>query len=573
MLVELSVRNFAIVEDKSIQFGKGLSVFTGETGAGKSLLLAAITLLLGSKNQKDLVREGFESAYVEGTFNLSKHPEKRLLLDALGFDCDENHLLIVKREIAKDTSASRNRVWIQGSVATRQQLQDILGDWIEVSGQHEFLRLNKESYLLDVLDDFAELRDQRNLYSASLARLRAAEKKRLDLESKSSDRLHLIDLRRYQIEEFQKAEITESTPLQEEEWARDRQRLSSLGKIITAVEKSLFLLENPDGDCLGSLNNLKLALQELRPFDSLDPEIARILELLDQARSTLLDGHADLQKYHQKLDIDPSTLNEMENRLSVINRLKRKYSCDTAGLLAKLQEARSELNLLERFEEELADLKHQYSKIESELRLQARSLHQKRISAAKKMNSLWQKYIQSLGIPQANFTLELTEVEEFGAYGCTKIQALFSANPGLEPKPLHKVASGGELSRILLALKQIISGKSEVCAYLFDEVDAGLGGETAHRVAIALKTISQNSQVIVVTHLAQISAYADEHFSITKRSDRSKTSTKIEHLCREAKVLEIARMLGASESKAAMALAQDLIKKAKKAEIPTAVHP
>jgi DNA repair protein RecN (Recombination protein N) len=567
VLIELSVRNFAIVEDKTLYFKRGLAAFTGETGAGKSLLLNAITLLLGSKNQKDVVREGSESAVVEGVFNLSRHADKRRLLDELGFSCDEDHLLVIKREISREGS-TRNRIWIQGSLATRTQLQEILGDWIEVSGQHEFLRLNRESYVLDVLDDFGDLVELRSDYEEKLLLLKEAEKRWQELEAKSSDRLHLMDLRRYQIEEFAKAEISEETAGQEEEWARDRQRMASVEKILTAVDKALSLIRSDASDAPAMVQALQAASQELRPFEQMDGDLARILEQLDQVRSVLMDAQADLESYSGRLELDPAKLNEVESKLSVLNRLKRKYAADTHGLMQKLAEAKEELRVLEKFETELEDLKREHGKVQASLRTLASDLHKRRCAAAVKMSKVWERNIRELGIPQTSFALVLRETEDFGAHGTSRIEAQFSANPGQPLRPLQKIASGGELSRILLALKQIISGRSEVCAYLFDEIDTGLGGETAHRVAATLRKISEQSQVIVVTHLAQIAAYASEHFSIAKRSNKSKTVTQIEFLDEAARTQEIARMLGASQSKAALALAQDLLKKGQKGEIP-----
>jgi DNA repair protein RecN (Recombination protein N) len=326
----------------------------------------------------------------------------------------------------------------------------------------------------------------------------------------------------------------------------------------------LALIKGEDREGVDSLIVIQSVMQELRPFENIDSNLGKILELFEQSRSILMDAQAELEYFSQSLDIDPEVYNDIESKLSLISRLKRKYNSDTEGLVTKLLEAQEELRQLEKFDDELELLKTSLSKIESDLKNLGRLLHEKRSEAAAKLSRLWEKGLKELGMSHARLELICNLSENFRPQGMSSLESLFSANVGQELKPLHKVASGGELSRILLALKQIVSTKQEICAYLFDEIDTGLGGEIAHRVATTLKKISQSSQVIVVTHLAQIAAYSDNHFSISKTLGRAHTQTHINQLTEEKRLHEIARMLGASESKAALALAMDLVSKAKK---------
>ncbi len=566
MLTELRIRNFALVEDGALQFKDGMTAFTGETGAGKSLLLDAITLLLGAKARSDLVRSGAKSAEVEGVFDLSHDALKRKLASDLGFevDVDEGSCLLIRREISSE-EVGKNRIWIQGRSATRAQLQSLLGDWVEVSGQHEFLRLNREDFVLGLVDQYGGLKNDAKQFAGLYASFVESAKQLESIQMDESTRHSKIDYLRFQVEELERAGIGPESAQEEEKLIALRSRLGSLEKIRGACEfarHQLEGLEDTDTAQQGILNLVQNLSRELRPFATLDAEFVRLLESVDQLQSSALELSGLVNDMSTSLEADPEALENAESRLSLLNRIKRKYALDLQGLLALLETSRTELAQLSSPEKRLEEMRTKHEKLKSELNTQAQKLHTHRSHAASAIQNAWQKDLAVLGMKHAKLKLDVKTCEELRPTGLTKIEALFSANPGEGLKPLAKVASGGELSRILLALKHIIAGRSEIGVYLFDEVDAGIGGETAHAVGARLRAISNDNQVLVVTHLAQVAASAHEQFRIEKRIEKGRMRTFVEHLSVKDRSGEIARMLGGTESKAAQSLAKELLKKA-----------
>jgi DNA repair protein RecN (Recombination protein N) len=566
MLVDLRVKNFAIVEDGTLHFDKGMIAFTGETGAGKSLLFDAITLLLGAKAKSDLVRTGATNAEVEGVFDLSSAPEQLQRLEQLGFEVDpaDGALLMVRREFSS-SDISKNRIWIQGHSATRKQLQEVLGDLVEISGQHEFLKLGREEVLLSLVDQYGGLKSDVADFGELYAQYDSLRKELHSLEQNEGHKEARRDFLKFQIEELEKAGIRPGLAENEKEWSALRTRLGSVEKIRVALEKSLLALDGEEGgDSLsGALSALALLNRELRALEAFGDDLKTYSELAADLQSRAEDLSYHLRSCLERLDADPAALDEAETRLSHLQRLKRKYNVDTEGLIAMLDSLRLEFSRLDNSEENLERLRKNFKEIQKRMRARALDLHIRRVKAAEELQKLWQRDIRLLGMPQASLKLEVTELAEAHSRGLTKVQALFSANAGERLQPVAKVASGGELSRIMLALKNIVAGRSEVGVYLFDEVDAGIGGETAHRVAERLKAIAKNNQVLVVTHLASIAAAADAQFLIAKETVKGRTRTHIVPLSEKDRATEIARMLGESSSKAALQLAKEMLGKSK----------
>lgn len=564
MLRELRVNNFAIVEDGRLQIGSGMTAFTGETGAGKSLLFDAVTLLLGGKARSHLVRTGSSSAEVEGVFDLSKDAPKRKLASELGFELDEEdgHLLVVRREIAGDESA-RNRVWIQGKAATRSQLQSLLGDWVEVSGQHEFLRLGREDYVLAIVDQFGGLRHEvESFEEAYLAH------RELQLELESSMKAHenkvaRLDYLKFQTEELERAGVGPEAAREEQALIALRSRLGNLERVQRGLSAVTSLLEGEEGgEAIGALASVQTSIRELRNLGDYGEEFRAIAQSLEPCEEQLGEIASRVTKLLQSLEADPEELEKAESRLSLMMRAKRKYGMEMDALASLLMEARAELERLENSDERMAALQTRCEQSAQSLRKRATSLHGRRAKAAKALAEAWEKDIRQLGMKQARLDLQVSETDEFRPTGSTRIESMFSANSGESLRPLGKVASGGELSRILLALKHIVAGRSEIGIYLFDEVDSGIGGETANAVAARLRGIAKDNQVIVVTHLAQIAAAAHEQFRIQKQTEKGKTRTVVTKLAKDERPEEIARMLGDTSSKAAKSLAKELIGKA-----------
>lgn len=568
MLVALRVKNFAIVEDGTLEFGKGMTAFTGETGAGKSLLFDAITLLLGAKAKSDLVRTGCTNAEVEGVFDIGQSPEQRSRLEELGFEIDptEGGLLLVRREFSA-SDVSKNRIWIQGLAATRKQLQEVLGDLVEISGQHEFLKLGREDFLLSLVDQYGGLKADVVDFEKLFAQAQLLKNELRDIEDRAGQRDTRLDFLRFQIEEFEKAGIAPGLEESEREWVALRNRLGSMEKLRHALDKSLMAFEGRESDGAeasvpGALAEIALVGRELRAFENVGSEFKTLLESSEDLQSRATDLAYRLRQALHSLEADPQALDEAETRLSHLTRLKRKYNVDTEGLLSLMRDYQAEIARLDRSEENIAELRDRYQAVQKRLSESALKLHERRGKASSEMQKLWERDIRLLGMPQAELKIEVERLPEERSRGFTRVQVLFSANPGERLSPVGKVASGGELSRIMLALKNIVAGRSEVGVYLFDEVDAGIGGETAQRVAERLQHIASENQVLVVTHLASIAAHANSQFLIAKETLKGRTRTLIRALAHSERPREIARMLGESQSKAALLLAEELLERA-----------
>lgn len=568
MLSEIRVHNFAIVENKTISLKEGMTVFTGETGAGKSLLLDAITLLLGAKADTTLVRSGESSAEVEGLFDWTEFPERIEAASEMGFSFDEEEcFLVVRREISTKEK-KRNRIWIQGKLATRGQLQKLLGDWVEISGQHEFLRLNKEEYILETLDQYAQLREKTKIFRECYDDFKKLENRLMELEKIESERQSLLDFRRFQLEEFKKAQVGPTLIQEEEELVAKRQQLANVEKIRISLQLVSNYFsgthgENYQSEFVSINEQIKKVTRELCSWSNLGGNYEKAAKLSEEAQSILLELESTIEALTENIEADPKDLEEAEERLSQIAKLKRKYNVDSEGLFKLFQEVQNELSQIENSTFELKKCKEAFEKAQKELLFLAEDLHQKRVIAAQDFSKQWLKEVRSLGIKDAEIELLVSPGDNIGPNGISKSQVFFTANKGEDLKLISKVASGGELSRILLAMKYLISDRNSVGVYLFDEVDSGIGGETAHRVGQKLKFISRNNQVIVVSHLAQVAAYSDHHYVIEKSSSKARTQTKITSInSKEEKLNEISRMLGSSSSQAAKALAQELIQEA-----------
>jgi DNA repair protein RecN (Recombination protein N) len=561
MLVDLRVRNFAIVEDGAFSFAPSLSVFSGETGAGKSLLLDAITLLLGVRGGSEMVRSGADVAEVEGVFDLGRFPEQLERLAAVGFPVEEDSTLLVVRRQLSPQEKSKNRIWIQGKSATRSELQEVLGDLVEISGQHEFLRLGREDYVLGVIDQFVGNATTLEAYQKAFGRFGVLEKEVETLRKIAVDREDRLGFLKFQIEEFEKAGVDAQLLQQENELLAQRNRLGNIEKLRLAGDGVLTSFSGSE-DSAGICSLLTKALQEIRGFRECGRDFEELLERCESLAVLANDLKGDFARYLDSLELDPEALESAESRISALNRLKRKHSKTSEELLGLLQLWKDEVAKLENFDLDLERLEKELHEQKSELIVLGDALHQLRSQFAAKLAKAWQKDLAQLGMKDAQLILTVEKLEEFRSTGMSKVGALFSANLGEDPKPLTKIASGGELSRIMLSLKSIVSGRPEVGVYLFDEVDAGIGGATAHLVAERLKALSAQHQVLVVTHLGSIAAAASSHWSVQKISRAGKTKTVVTPLFAKDRILEIARMLGGdSDSPEARKLAEKLIQK------------
>lgn len=557
MISQIRVSNFAIVEDGTIHLDGGMTCFTGETGAGKTLLLEAISLLLGSKASSDLVKENADFAEVEGLFDLSDDPQRIKQLETLGFESDDSTDLVVRREIA-GKNAKKNRIWIQGKIATRKQLQEILGDWIEVSGQHEFLKLASNDYLLATLDQFSGLREEAILYQNAYHTYLETQKELQRLNHLQSEHETKLDFIKFQIDELDKAGINKELASQELQLLEMRNRLGSVEKIKEVASKCLSLIDGDDSNP-GSLIQIQAVSRELRSIDKLSSNYSQLLKISEDCEVLLRELQREVERLSDSAEADPEALESAEQRLSQLSRLKRKYQKDTNELIEFRSHLEDQLRDLESSEERILDVQKQNTNQRKLLESLSQKLFERRSHAAKNFQTKWEQGIKELGINHASLVFNIIKTPELNSKAGVDVEVLFSANPGTRPLPLAKIASGGELSRLLLSLKHLVAGKSEVGVYLFDEVDTGIGGKTAQVVGERLRLISSSNQVLVVTHLAQIAAFANHHFSIEKSLVSGRMQTKIKKLSSKERPVEIARMLGGSESTSAQKLAKEML--------------
>jgi len=563
MLRELRVKNFAIVEDGILKLDQGMTTFTGETGAGKSLLLDAITLLLGSKAHSNLVRSGAKCAEVEGVFDLSRDTEKQKIAESLGFPIEEedSECLLVRREISTGELA-KNRIWIQGKSATRAQLQSLLGTWVEVSGQHEFLRLGKESYILSMVDQFASLKNQVKSVGEAFQVYQDAQKEWTLAEAAEQNRNSRLDYLKFQLDEFRNFGMKDTLVEEEIQWNLQKVKLGNVERIRNSLESAQKIIQgDSDSKTESPMVALQLVSKELRSLSSLSEEYQGLFQSSLKSLENLEDFSASIDHALSRISVDPEALEIATEKVSQLLKLKRKFSVDTEGLLKISQEMEKEFEGLSSGEARLHRLQNECELAAQKFQKLAEALHVKRDEAAKKLEGIWQKDIRQLGMEKAVLNLTVEKTEEVHASGCTRIFAGFSANSGEATKPLGKVASGGELSRIMLALKNLVAERAEIGVYLFDEVDAGIGGETAQIVGARLRKLATDNQVLCVTHLAQIASQAHSQFRIHKKSDKGRTRTFIEELSKKDREVEIARMLGDTDSKAALGLAKELLQK------------
>jgi DNA repair protein RecN (Recombination protein N) len=577
MLKELRIKNFALVEDGRFELSTEMVSFTGETGAGKSLLLDAITLLLGAKAHSDVVRTGAQSAEVEGVFDLSLDEQKQSWAHDQGFevDLDEGGLLTVRREISsKDTG--KNRIWIQGKSSTRAELQKLLSPWVEVSGQHEFLRLGKEDYLLSIVDHFGGLKDKVRDYQKKYKDYLEAKKHLEDWKTREGEREQRLDYLKFQMEEFEKAEIHDGLEAEENSLISMRAKLGSVEKIRVSLHAVQSLLRGEEGEGTDIVAALQKALRELRPLTSMGSEFESLVSACDALTLHAEDFDRSLEKTLAALESDPESLEKAEQRLSNLQRLKRKYGQDTQGLIQIFEQSKKQFEELTSSTSTRQEYEKRFKEVSDAVLADAEKLFSARQKASRQLSDLWQKDIRLLGMKHAELQLKVEKNLEMVAAAFSQVEAQFSANPGESAKPLGKVASGGELSRIMLALKNLVASQSEVAVYLFDEVDSGIGGETAQIVGERLQSISRQNQVLVVTHLPQIAAFSEQQFAVEKSVEKGRTKTQVTLLGDKDRLKELSRMLGASGSKTALGLAEELLKRARslsqkaaKAKIPS----
>lgn len=553
MLTHIHIWNFAIVEQLDMELQDGLTVLTGETGAGKSILLDALNLSLGDRADTGVIRHGAEKAEISVTFDTANAPEAENWLKE--HELDSAQECIIRRVI--NTKGS-SKAFINGKPAPIQQLRELGEMLVDLHGQHEHQSLLKASAQRQLLDDYATHNALVKQVNSAYQQWHALQAELKRLTEAQRDRNEKLELLRYQVDELEKLALRDN---ELPELETEHKKLANAAQLISTCEKTIHLLEDNEQGAVNSL--LSYASNDIQNLCTMDDKLKDIAEMLDSALIQSREATGELRDYIDRLDIDPQRLEEVEQRLGTITDLSRKHHVHANELPTLLPQLQIQLSELENAEGRLNNLEDDISKTASEYKTLADKLSQSRRKAAKKLSQAVTDSMQELGMEGGCFEVQLNDEEHYTAYGLEKIDFMVSANPGQPVKALTKVASGGELSRISLAIQVITAQSSRIPTLIFDEVDVGIGGRVAEIVGRLLRELGDHRQVICVTHLPQVAALGHHHLQVSKQKATDTTISQIAQLLAPQRVEEIARMLGGIEiTDQTLSHAEEMLKKA-----------
>ncbi len=553
MLEELHIHDFAIIEDLNLQFNAGLVVFTGETGAGKSIILDALGAILGARVDTTSVRKGADRAIVEGFFRLEGQERELInsLLEREGL-LEEPDGLWLGREIRAE---GRTIARVNGRTVSLSVQSEIGEALVDVHGQTEHLSLLKVRTHRDLLDRFAHDQDVLGLYQAQFKEWAVLVKKLDDLHAIEKTARDRADMLKYQIQEISEARIKVD---EEESLAQERTRLVNAETLSTLSQSALALLDEGTEISSAATDLLGQAGRDLAELARIDPQMQALAQQIEDALSSVSDIAYELRGYLEEIEFNPNRLDQIEERLDLFNRLKRKYGGSLASALTHLEASVSELEKVEGVDEQIGEVKEKISQMKQLLCESGLVLSDQRKLAAVRLAEGVEQQLHLLEMEKARFLVSLSEQESdqgldvngrrfaFDASGLDQIEFLIETNPGEGFKPLAKTASGGETSRLMLALKSVLAEVDHIPTLVFDEIDSGIGGRVGMTVGDMLWNLGRQHQVLCVTHLPQLAAFGDQHFHVSKRSENERTSTQVEQLMGEARVEELAAMLGAN---------------------------
>ncbi len=564
MLGDLQVKNFAIIDKLSLSFSQGLNILTGETGAGKSIIIGALEMLFGSRASREVIKDGKEAAYIEASYFLPRSGEIDEILQQAGIESDPESLILA-REIRR---SGRNRCRINGQLVPLKLIREIAGYLVDIHGQHEHQNLLKSSYHLDILDELLpeEGRELLTRMETGYTRLEKLQQQKAKLEKKRGERARRLDIIDYQLKEISEANLQ---PGELEELTRELKKLDNLEEISAAAGQASDLINGDDYNENSLLNQLGRIKDDLQSVADYDEDLKEMTKLADEIFYSLQDLGFRLRSYYENQDFDQNRAEQLRQRLDLINNLRRKYGESIAEILSYQQEILQEKEELEGLEDKLAEVEADYQNTRKECQEIADRLTEYRKETARWLENKLIQELQELAMSEARFQVDFLEEKKLTSRGQDRIEFLFSTNPGMELKKLKHIASGGEVSRIMLAFKTIIAGFDRVQTLIFDEVDSGVGGETALQMANRLFKISIQRQVICITHLPQIASMADRHFYIEKIiPGENEVQTRITRLSEEERKQEIARMVGGDKKTAAgLKHADEMLSRAEKIKL------
>ncbi len=571
MLTDLKVSNFAIIDQINVQFADGFNVLSGETGSGKSVLLKSLSLLMGGKSTSDVIKTGTKEAIVEGAFDISHRTDIQDRLEAFGISSDDEQL-IVRRILSPD---GKNRVYLNGSLATLTQLKEVVSPLVEVTGrsfddgtpltpliemtaQHENRNLQSKLYHLDLLDEYLGLIQLRNDYRQSYQELCYKQEELESLLATSKEKNQRLDFLIYQRDEIKELNLQAGEELELENNLELLRNSEKLEEFFAEAESTLYSSED---SVLERLHHLQ---QKANQFSHLNDNLQNWSQNLQQAKALLDECVYEVRNMGGRFNHDEESLAQAEERMSAIRKLQKKFGQSTEQILAELESIEKEITDLENSEFRVDELQSDIKKLENKLNKQANELHQSRTKGSTTLVDSVNSELTELNMKGVIFGIEIIKSDDLSSTGCTEVQFTIQASKKDTARPLAKFASGGELSRILLSLKRVVGHSDQPRTYLFDEVDAGVSGLTAEKVGRKLKSISKGQQVICVTHLPQVAAFADSHYVISKDVSKSKVSMHINKLSAIDRIEEVARMIsGEKVTKTGLVHAKELIAEAK----------
>ncbi|EMW5456524.1 DNA repair protein RecN [Enterococcus faecalis] len=557
MLQELSVKNFAIISSLQLEFQMGMTVLTGETGAGKSIIIDAMGLLTGGRGSSDYIRQGANKCTLEGLFSMPKSQELKQLLEELGIETEEDSLVI-----QRDISASgKNVCRVNGRIVNITNLKRIGEYLVDIHGQNEHQELMQSERHIDMLDEFGgkKLLAVKEKYTRAYQEYRALEAKVRKRQKNEKEFAQRMDMLHFQSDEIASAQLVAG---EEEQLLEERNKLNNFRKIADALTISYAALNGEDDS---SLDKIGTSMNELASIESLDSEYKTLSDTVQNAYYLLQEASGDLSRLIDGLELDEGRLNEVENRLELIRQMKRKYGDSIETILSYYEEITKELAEADFLEGGTGDLEALLAEKQQAAHQQALTLRKERKRLAKELEQQILTELKELYLERTEFEVRFTELEHLQENGLDGVEFYITTNPGEPLKPLVRVASGGELSRVMLAMKTIFSQTQGITSIVFDEVDTGVSGRVAQAIADKIYQISENSQVLCITHLPQVAAVADEHYFIEKEIVAGRTETSVRILSEKERVNEIARMLAGSEiTKLTIEHAQELLAMAKK---------
>ena len=548
MLTEIRIRNFAVIEEAAVTFGPGLNVLSGETGAGKTIIMTALGLLIGGRASPDLIRAGAKEAIVEGIFEFEGEAPFPGAVEWLNGDNPRE--LVVRRVIAE---SGRARVSINDHLATVQALARIGEMLVQIYGQHEQQALLQRDNHLAMLDRHAGLDDELTEYRALYEKVQELDTRRADLAQRERERGDRLEIARFRVDELERASLVSGEDVLLTEERLVVANAAKLAEAVDGVEQTLYGDEGAAVDAIGKAGT------RLADAAALDPRLKEPLELIYSARTNLEEAAHALRAYAARIDADPQRLEEIEARLGEVVRLRRKYGGTIEAAIETLERSRCEIAELENLAESQAELEAARDRLLAELSAHAQRLSAERSRSGEQLARQMNAELKTLGMRSAAFETRIARVTPsdeslafdgvaLGSSGCDTVEFYLAPNLGQPAMPLLRIASGGELSRVMLALKRLEARRRGVATLVFDEVDAGIGGAVAAIVGRKLKQLAKFHQILCVTHLAQIAAFGDSHFVVEKEERRGATRSRVTTLATDDRPAEIARMLGGNET-------------------------